>query len=207
MVTLEELQTQFRRLDYKPTFWAREEVKELPHILVPGEQITNVVSGWYEGGIALLMTTNYRVLMVDKKTFFLTVEDLRYNKISDVKYQYRLMDANVSLSYPGKSLEFKSWSKDRLRQLVYYIQESIMLQRQADQVITDNSRNPVSEFPLAPQPLTAYAQPILQQQQAATQPSIPMTATNIATHAYKTGQQFLRGHKLSRFITMSQINR
>ena len=201
MVTLKELQDQFRRLNYKPTFWAREEIRELPHIIVPGEQITNIVIGWYEGGLALLMSTNYRVLLVDKKPFFLTVEDLRFNKIADVKYQYRLLDANICLNYTtGKSLEFKSWNKDGLRKLVNYVQEEIMLQRLT---VADSTPSLPQQLEPAPQPVS-YAQPILDQQQ----PELPVDpATQLAATAYQTSKQILRGDKLSRFVTMSQVNR
>jgi hypothetical protein len=133
MVGMEDVLRQFRRLGVKPSFWARAEIKELSTLLVPGEQLTNVVFGWYENGFALLCCTDQRVLLLDKKPFFLKMEDLRYDKISEVRFLNRLLDSTIVLSYAGMKLDFKSWNQSGLRKLMIYIQETIMKNNQLQQ--------------------------------------------------------------------------
>ena len=140
MIAIEELLEQFHQLGVKPSFWARAEIKELSSLLVPGEQLTNVVFGWYENGFALLCCTDQRVLLLDKKPFFLKMEDLRYDKISEVRFLSRLLDSTLILSYAGQKLDFKSWNNAALRKLMIYIQETIMRNNQPQQFQQPSSK-------------------------------------------------------------------
>lgn len=149
MVRLEEVLKQFHRLGVKPTFWAKAEIKELSSLLVPGEQLTNVVFGWYENGFALLCCTDQRVLLIDKKPFFLKFEDLRYDKISEVKFLNRLLDSTVVLSYAGMKLDFRSWNQAGLRKLMINIQETIMRNQQQQQQQWQNNNNWTEPVPLS----------------------------------------------------------
>jgi hypothetical protein len=127
MVATSEVLKQFARLHVKPSYFARAEIKELANILVPGEQLTHVVFGWYENGFALLCCTEHRVLLIDKKPLFLKLEDLRYDRITEVKYLNRLLDSTLILSYTGMTLEFKTWNHVHLRNLINYIQQAITI--------------------------------------------------------------------------------
>lgn len=127
MVGTKEVLRQFHRLNVKPSYLARAEIKELGNILVPGEQLAAVVFGWYDNGLALLCCTDQRVLLLDKKPFFLKMEDLRYDKIAEIRFLNRLLDSTVILSYAGQTLEFKSWNQRALRKLMAYVQEAIMV--------------------------------------------------------------------------------
>lgn len=131
MVTKQEVLRQFRQLRVKPSRWAKNEIDELTRILVPGECLTHVVFGWYENGFALLCCTENRVLLIDKKPFFLKLEDLRYDKISEVRFLNRLLDTSVILSYAGMKLEFRSWNQSAMRRLTDFVQQTItMINRQ-----------------------------------------------------------------------------
>jgi hypothetical protein len=127
MITKKEILRQFRQLRVKPSRWAKAEIDELANILVPGECLTHVVFGWYDNGFALLCCTENRVLLIDKKPFFLKLEDLRYDKISEVRFLNRLLDSSVILSYAGMKLEFKSWNQSALRRLTDFVQQTITL--------------------------------------------------------------------------------
>lgn len=147
MITTDEVIKQFHRLGVKPSFWARAEIKELGNILVPDEQLTHVVFGWYENGLALLCCTDYRVLLIDKKPFFLKMEDLRYDKISEVKFLHRLLDCSVILSYAGMKLEFKSWNQGPLRKLTDYVQETITMINRQQWHLEERPQRPVRSMP------------------------------------------------------------
>jgi hypothetical protein len=114
---------QLKKLDFNPNGWGRTEVNELCNILMPDEEIEELVNGYYEAGFALLVATKERVLLVDKKPLnYLTVEDMRFDMISEFDYSHRLVGARVSISSGYKNLEFTSLNQSRLRRLLNYVQ-------------------------------------------------------------------------------------
>lgn len=181
MVTKKEVLRQFRQLRVKPSRWAKGEIDELSRILVPGECLTHVVFGWYENGFALLCCTENRVLLIDKKPFFLKLEDLRYDKISEVRFLNRLLDTSVILSYAGMKLEFKSWNQSSMRRLTDFVQQTItMINRQQWMVSPDPD---TSTFEQEPQ--SQAFQPI--QQVPVAQPIVPQAEKVADTSAMSQG--------------------
>ena len=126
MVSIQTVDGQLEKVGMKNKFFGRPEVRELCYILVPDEIIQHAVIGRYEGGFALLVTTNKRILLIDKKPWFLTLEDIRYDMVSEVDYFARLLDATISLNLLNKKVNFTSWSQIRLRDMVHYIQHRVM---------------------------------------------------------------------------------
>ena len=114
---------QLKKLGFDGKGWNRAEVKELPNILVEDEEIYELVNGYYEGGFALLVASNIRVLLIDKKPLnFLTVEDLRFDMINEIDYSHRLMGAQITMSSGSKTLKFRSYNQPRLRKLITHVQ-------------------------------------------------------------------------------------
>ncbi len=132
MVSLTDVDAQLAKVGIKNRFFGRPEVKELCHILAPGEVIQHAVNGQYEGGFAMMLATDRRILLIDKKPWFLTMEDIRYDMVSEVDYYARLLDATLSLVTFSKTLRFTSWRQARLREFVRYIQYRVMELRQID---------------------------------------------------------------------------
>ncbi|HSX23766.1 MAG TPA: PH domain-containing protein [Candidatus Saccharimonadales bacterium] len=130
MVHADEINKQLRGLGVNFQFWCRAEVRELPKILFDGEQLNHVLIGRYEGGFALFCATDRRVLLIDKKPFYLTLEDIRYDMISDVQYNHRLIDATVRLGTLNKTIAFTGYNHNKLRNFTSYIQEQVMYYRQ-----------------------------------------------------------------------------
>lgn len=130
MVSTNEVSEQMKRLGARFQFWCRPEIRELPKILFEGEQLKHILVGRYEGGFALLCSTDKRVLLVDKKPFYLTLEDIRYDMISDVQYNHRLLDSTVRLGTMHKTLSFTAYNHVKLRSFTSHIQEQVMLYRQ-----------------------------------------------------------------------------
>lgn len=123
MISHDELMKQLKKLDYNPNGWGRTEVNELCNILMPDEEVEELVNGYYEAGFALLVATKDRVLLVDKKPLnYLTVEDLRFDMISEFDYSHRIIGAHVSISSGNKNLSFTSLNQQRLRRLLTYVQ-------------------------------------------------------------------------------------
>jgi hypothetical protein len=130
MVSKDQVIAQLKNLGISVKGWGAAEIHELPHILLPNEQITHLVNGWYENGFATLVSTNMRLLLVDKKLFNLTLEDVRYDMIAEVDYNSSVMDATICISTVNKKLTFTSFRQQRLRSLTNYVQHRVMDLRQ-----------------------------------------------------------------------------
>ncbi|MDB5165002.1 MAG: hypothetical protein JWL89_628 [Candidatus Saccharibacteria bacterium] len=123
MVTKHEVEQQLKKLKFNHHGWGRSEVNELHNIILPDEEISEVVNGMYEGGFALLVASNIRVLLIDKKPMnYLTVEDLRFDMINEIDYSHRLIGARISISTGSKNLRFTSYNQPRLRKLITHVQ-------------------------------------------------------------------------------------
>ncbi|GAC1501399.1 MAG: hypothetical protein NVS1B10_05550 [Candidatus Saccharimonadales bacterium] len=123
MASKEAISARLKKLGFKDHGWGRSEVSELPNIILPDEEIYECVNGIYEGGFALLVATDVRVLLVDKKPLkYLSIEDLRFDMINEIDYNRRLLSANISISTGSKNLNFRSYNQPRLRKLINHVQ-------------------------------------------------------------------------------------
>lgn len=130
MVSLSHIEDQLKGIGCNFRFWGRPEIRELANILVPGEEIAQIVNGQYEGGFAMLAVTNHRLLLIDKKPLFLTVEDIRFDMIAEIDYSARLLNSTVRIITANRTMVFTSWSTARLRILLNYTQQRVMDLRQ-----------------------------------------------------------------------------
>ena len=123
MVTRESIEEQLKEIGFNYRGWGRTEISELPHIILPDEEIYECVNGFYEGGFAMLVATDVRVILIDKKPLrYLTVEDLRFDMISEIDYSRRLLAAQISISTGTKNLRFISINQPKLRKLIGHVQ-------------------------------------------------------------------------------------
>jgi Bacterial PH domain len=123
MVDKKSVEKQLKDLDFNHKGWGRTEVNELHNILLPDEKIYEVVNGIYDGGFALLVGTDVRVLLVDKKPLnYLTVEDLRFDMINEIDYSHRLIGAHINIATGNKNLKFTTLNQQRLRTLIGHVQ-------------------------------------------------------------------------------------
>jgi hypothetical protein len=131
MVHWEKVEDQLDCIGCNFKYWGRSEAKELCHVLFDSETIAHCVNGQYVNGFAMLVATDHRVLLIDKKPLnFVNVEDIRFEMISEFDYSHRLLNARVSISTPSKSLVFTSWNMHRLRALLSYVQQRVIEIRQ-----------------------------------------------------------------------------
>ena len=134
MVSQKSITDQLKRIGFSQHAWGKAEIRELPNIILPDEVIFECVNGTYEGGFALLIATDVRVLLVDKKPFnYLTVEDLRFDMINEIDYNHRAFGAYVDISTGNRDLKFRSYNQARLRKLITHVQHC-MAQTKRSQV-------------------------------------------------------------------------
>lgn len=170
MVSLEEVEWQLKQIGANFRFWGRSEVVELQHILIPGEQIQVCINGRYEGGFALLCATDQRLLLVDKKPMYLTLEDVRYDMVSEVDFSHRMVDATIHVCTPTKTLRFTALRKTDLRKMTGYLQHRVLEIRQ----------HAMQQHAQQVQPLPQFQQ---QFQQAQQQHALPGQVPAIAPQA------------------------
>lgn len=130
MISAKEIDRQLKNIGVSFWFFGNAELRELRHILVEGEVIEHCLLGRYEGGYAVLCATNLRLLLIDKKPFYLTLEDVRYDMIVEVDFAHRLLDATIRICTPNKTLRFTSLKKHELRLMTVFIQNRVMTLRQ-----------------------------------------------------------------------------
>ncbi len=187
MRALAEIELELSRLGVYNRFWNKPEIRELKQILSSDEPIKHAVGGRYEGGFSLLVISDRRLLLIDKKVWFLNLEDVRFDMVSELDYTGRLLDATLSVRTINKTMRFTTIRKRQLRELTTYLQERIMELRHMG-----NSQEwtvPVIQA----QP--TYAQPIYQQN-----PSQPVVTQQIdpAQQFYAAQISYSRPNRLRR---------
>ncbi len=151
MRSVREVDEQLKRIGVSFQFFGHAELRELPNILFANEELEHVVRGRYDGGVAVLVATNQRVLLVDKKPFYLTIDDMRYEMIADVEFNHRLLDATVRLGTVNKTLRFTSYSHSKLRQMTTFVQQQVMAFRQNQTQVAPPQAQPAARPSLAGQ--------------------------------------------------------
>lgn len=123
------IKIRLKKLGADKSRWGQPERKELPRILMEDEEIQHIIDGKYGGGFATLCATNHRLLLIDKKVFFLTVEDIRYDMIAEVDYGHQFIGATIHVRSFSKDLKFQAFKKEKLRDLSHFIQHRVMALR------------------------------------------------------------------------------
>ncbi len=124
MVAKKSLKGQLKNIGLHFRIFGRAEVKELQRILRFGENIYQCAFGYYHGGSGLLVVTDQRILLIDKRTFYLNLEEFTYKNIKNVELQFKTLQATLTVHCLDKKLIFRSLSDARLRNMSMYIKES-----------------------------------------------------------------------------------
>jgi hypothetical protein len=148
MVSMQVVEQQLKAIGAEFRFWGRAEKRELQHILVEGETIHHCLNGRYEGGFAMLCATDRRLLLIDKKPLYLTLEDVRYDMLSEVDFSHRLVDATVKVCTVNKVVMFTSFRNMELRKLTVYVQNRVMEIRQQGTLQQPQQAAPVPAYML-----------------------------------------------------------
>lgn len=97
------------------------------------ETVKQCVNGHYEGGFAMLVATDKRLLLVDQKPMYLTIEAMWYDKIASVDYNYRMLNASICIFGMNKEITFTSWNHSRLREVLMYSQKRMAEAKAAEE--------------------------------------------------------------------------
>lgn len=214
MKKLAEIELELSKLGIRNHFWGKPEVRELANILTDDEIIVQASNGRYQGGFALIVATNHRLLLIDKKMWFMSIEDVRFDMITELDFAARILDATISVRTINKVLRFTSMHQTNLRNLIKYLQDRIMELRQmmmqqgqvpvqADQAQPMvYQETPLLQFNNAPQP-APQPQPVAQPQTVQALPSLVATDSEAPvvpqpTQPYGTHINYNRPSRLRR---------
>jgi hypothetical protein len=94
----------------------RREVKELPNILWDDEEILDVVQGVYNNGIGILVSTQRRLLFVDKGVLgALKVEDFPLDKITSFQYSIGMVLGEITVYASGNKAVIRNVDKTQAK--------------------------------------------------------------------------------------------
>jgi hypothetical protein len=188
MVHLNIIEARLSHLGVRSSRWSKPELMELQHILVDGEEIISLANGRYFAGFATLVATDHRLLIIDKRPFFLTVEDIRYDMISELDYSSRLIDATLHIFTVNKQHRFVSYRhREHLRSITKYVQQRVMALRQFQQQLSmvTNSQQQMPEPP-----------PPMPPDQTPPAPEPPPQAPEPPPRTYQKAVTHISGHAL-----------
>ncbi len=151
MVHISVLQSQLTKLGIRLSRWFYPELRELQHIMMDHEKIIAAAPGRYFNGFALLVATDLRLLLIDKRTFFMTIEDTRYDMVSEIDFSSRLYDLTVHIHTLNKQHNFTSIKyRSQLRDLCTYVQQRVWDLRQVAEKIETGQAVPAPMLGVAP---------------------------------------------------------
>ena len=159
MVELKEVEQQLKSAGCSIRYWGRAEMRELANLMMPGEKIKQCLNGHYEGGFAMLAATDIRVLLIDKKPLYLTLEDVRFDMIAEVDYNHNIFNATLRIFTPNQTVRFVGFNQTKMREFFSYIQQRVMEIRQHYMMASNDSQSmPVG--PMVSQQQSQVAQPV-----------------------------------------------
>ncbi|HET7302266.1 MAG TPA: PH domain-containing protein [Candidatus Saccharimonadales bacterium] len=118
MLSLEQIESQLKKAGCHFRFWGRGEIRELRKVLSSDEVVEHCVNGRYSNGFAMLVATNHRLLLIDHKPMFSSVEDIRYDMIAELDFSWQLLTGTIRVQTPSRQLRFMSWSHYHLQQVI-----------------------------------------------------------------------------------------
>lgn len=134
------IEARLGELQFRASRWFRAEIHELQHVLMDHEKIIALACGRYFGSFALLVATDQRLLLIDKRVFFMTIEDTRYDMISEINFNSQLYNSTVTVHTINKVHKFTSIKhKNQLRALTNYVQLRVMEFRNQQAAVMDGS--------------------------------------------------------------------
>lgn len=106
---------------------ASEEAHFLPTLINTDEQIGGVVYGLHQDGFAMLIATSYRVIFLDKKPLFNTVDDVRYEVISGVSFGHAGIGSTVTLHTKIKDYKLRTLNRKCATGFVKFIESRCLM--------------------------------------------------------------------------------
>jgi transitional endoplasmic reticulum ATPase len=134
------------------------ELRELPKLLQPGEEVVSLVQGWFRGKPGMLVATTARLLFLDKGWLFgLHYEQFAYTQLTAVQYDGGLVWARVTIVGTGGSADIERAPGDAARELCDLVQPLLGRTTQAPATVAAATSAPDALVVTPPQSLPNFA--------------------------------------------------
>jgi hypothetical protein len=117
MVSKISVAVQLKRAGKKFRFFGRAEANELKNVLRLGESIIQCAYGHYHGGSGLIVATDQRIILLDKRPFYLNVESMEYENIRHIDFKTNKFHGILYVQNSIKRVIFRSISDARLKKI------------------------------------------------------------------------------------------
>src|SRR5207302_679610 len=137
---------------------ASPELRELPKLLQPGEDVVSLVQGWFRGSPGVLVATTTRLLFLDKGWLFgLHYEQFDYAQLTAVQYDGGLVWARITVVGTGGSADIERAPGDGARELCNLVQPLLGRRRESPVTVASAPADPDALAVTPPQSLPNFA--------------------------------------------------
>lgn len=131
-------QIQDLKLSNISTYLGRKEINELPQILAESETIDNIAQGTYNNGQGILVSTNRRLVFVDKGLLYgLKVEDFPLDKITSIQYETGLLLGEIKIHTSGNIAKIDNVEKATARAFAEFVRNKLSQPKETTTVINN----------------------------------------------------------------------
>lgn len=138
---LNEIKKQIQELKLSniSNYLGRKEINELPQILAESETIDNIAQGTYNNGQGILVSTNRRLVFVDKGLLYgLKVEDFPLDKITTIQYETGLLLGEIKIHTSGNIAKIDNVEKATARAFAEFVRNKLSQPKETTATIINN---------------------------------------------------------------------
>lgn len=127
MLSPQIVQQQLDRIGIGKMPLCKAELRQLPSLMIPGEEIEQLMGGKYRVGYAIIVATNFRLLVIDKTLGGgLVIEDIPYDMIAEVEFVHNPFGSTLVVFARSKKVEFKAYRGTPVRDFAQYLEQRMM---------------------------------------------------------------------------------
>jgi len=136
MISQEIVNQQLQRIGVGSLPLVKSELAELPQMMIPGEEIEQLLAGRYIAGYAIMVATNYRLLIIDKKLGGgLIFEDVPFDMIAEIQYVHTPFSTQLTVHARSKKIVFKAFGERPVREFAQHLEQRMMEARRQMQTM------------------------------------------------------------------------
>ncbi len=120
-----EVKKQIHQAGFKNNYWGWSAIRQLPMILGNDENVERIATGMYSDGHAVIVATNKRMIILDKKPMSFRAEDIHYEMVVEVEHYIGPFAAKLRIHCMSKSLEFTSLRAEAIQAFAIHVDQKI----------------------------------------------------------------------------------
>jgi len=125
MANMLEVRRQLHKAGFTNNYWGWSAIRQLPSLLDSDEVIERVATGMYVGGHAIVLATNKRMLILDKKPMSFRAEDIHYEMISEIEHYLGPLTAKLRIHCLSNDFEITSLRYSNIQSFAIYVDQKV----------------------------------------------------------------------------------